>query len=74
MQVYKRFGNSATSQILNQSQMIAMLSLPAEETEQFIEAKAAEGKLVLLAEARLGELFSQLPKTTKGTGRQELYK
>ena len=46
MQVYKRFGNSATSQSLNQSQMIAMLALPEAETEQFIEAKAAEGKPV----------------------------
>lgn len=36
------------------------------------EQKLAEGqeigKLVLLAEARLGELFNQMPKATKGTG------
>ena len=37
MQCAERFGNSATSQNLNQSQMIALLSLPdAEETERFI--------------------------------------
>ena len=47
MQCATRFSNSATSQNLNQSQMIALLSLPdAEETEKFIEAKAAEGKQV----------------------------
>lgn len=47
MQCATRFANSATSQNLNQSQMIALLSLPdAEETEKFIEAKAAEGKKV----------------------------
>lgn len=45
MQVADRFSNSATSQNLNQSQMIALLSLPdAEETEKFIAEKAAEGQ------------------------------
>lgn len=44
MQVAKRFSNSATSQNLNQSQMIALLSLPsAEETKKFIEQKDTEG-------------------------------
>ena len=44
MQVAERFSNSATSQSLNQSQMIALLSLPdAEETKKFIEQKATEG-------------------------------
>lgn len=44
MQVAERFSNSATSQNLNQSQMIALLSLPdAEETKKFIEQKATEG-------------------------------
>ena len=47
MQVSERFSNSATSQNLNQSQMIALLSLPdAKETEKFIEQKALEGNPV----------------------------
>lgn len=47
MQVAERFSNSATSQNLNQSQMIALLSLPdAKETEKFIEQKALEGNPV----------------------------
>ena len=45
MRCAERFSNSATSQNLNRSQMIEMLSLPdAEETEKFIAEKAAEGK------------------------------
>lgn len=55
MQVAERFSNSATSQTLNQSQMIALLSLPsAEETEKFIAEKAAEQKNV--AEMTIKEL------------------
>ena len=47
MNCAERFANVATSQGLNQSQMIAMLSLPSpEETEKFIEEKAKEGKEV----------------------------
>ena len=62
MRVADRFGKSNDVVTFQASQMVELLALPAEETEQFIEAKAAKGKLVLLAEARLGELFSQLPK------------
>lgn len=43
MQVAKRFGKSATSQTLNQSQMIALLALPEADTEKFIEQKEAAG-------------------------------
>lgn len=44
MQAAERFGKSATSQILNQSQMIALLSLPSiEDTNKFIEEKASAG-------------------------------
>lgn len=45
----ERFGYSSNSQlrksisVLGSTQMIAMLALPADETEAFIEAKAAEG-------------------------------
>lgn len=47
MQCAERYSNSATSHHLNQSQMIALLSLPDdEETEKFIAEKAAEGKKV----------------------------
>ena len=46
MNVAKRFSNYSTSNNLNSSQMVELLALPAEETEQFIEAKAAEGKPV----------------------------
>ena len=35
---------SATLKNLNQSQLIALLSVPAEDTEKFIEEKLAEGK------------------------------
>lgn len=64
IQCAERFGNVATLRDLKYSQMLQLITLPtAEEIERFIEAKAAEGKPVLLAEARLGELFSQLPKT-----------
>lgn len=43
MQCAERFGNSATSQNLNQSQMIALLSLPESDVENFIEQKSAAG-------------------------------
>lgn len=44
MQCANRFSNSEMSQNLNQSQMIALLSLPSpEETEKFIEQKASLG-------------------------------
>lgn len=43
MAVARRFGNSDTYPNLNYSQMVAMLSLPAEETEKFIAEKTAEG-------------------------------
>lgn len=46
MQVAKRFGNSATSQNLNKSQITEMLALPEGEEEKFIAEKAAEGKPV----------------------------
>jgi len=46
MQAAKRFSNSATSQNLNKSQITEMLALPEGEEEQFINAKAAEGKPV----------------------------
>ena len=66
MRCAERFGNFQTSGNLNSSQMVELLALPAEETEKFIAAKKVEGqeigKLVLLAEAKLGELFNQLPK------------
>ena len=42
----ERFGKSATLRDLNYSQMIQLLSLPAEETEKFITAKAAENNPV----------------------------
>lgn len=42
MECAERFANSTTSWNLNLSQMVEMLSLPsAEETEKFIEQKAA---------------------------------
>lgn len=43
IQCAERFPNVATLQQLNPSQMIALLSLPEQETEEFIEAKKAEG-------------------------------
>ncbi len=43
MAIADRFGNSATSQNLNKSQMMEMLSLPTGEEENFIAEKAAEG-------------------------------
>ena len=43
MQVARRFGKSATSQTLNQSQMIALLALPKADTKKFIEQKESEG-------------------------------
>ena len=46
MDCAKKFSNLQTSATLNYSQMVAMLSLPAEETEKFIEEKAAEGNPV----------------------------
>ena len=43
----ERFSKTTLMSDLNSTQMIALLSLPdAEETEKFIEAKAAEGKKV----------------------------
>lgn len=50
MQVAERFSNSATSQTLNQSQMIALLSLPdAEETEKFIAELLLKTKKICAA-------------------------
>ena len=46
IQCAERFGNVVSIRGFNSTQMIAMLSLPAEETTAFIEAKAAEGKPV----------------------------
>ena len=44
MRCAERFSKSTTSWILDQSHMFELLSLPdAEETEKFIEQKAAEG-------------------------------
>ena len=43
MAVAERFGKSESIPNLKPTQMIAMLSLPADETEQFIEDKAAAG-------------------------------
>ena len=49
MQCAERFSNSATSHLLNQSQLIALLSLPdAEETEKSIAEKAKERQLAEL--------------------------
>lgn len=44
------------------------LNLAKEVREQKLREGQEIGKLVLLAEARLGELFKQMPKATKGTG------
>lgn len=46
MQCAERFGNMPSKALFNQTQMIELLALPEAETEQFIEAKAAEGKPV----------------------------
>lgn len=43
MRCAERFGNFQMSGNLNSSQMVELLALPADETEAFIEAKAAEG-------------------------------
>ena len=43
MRCAERFGNYKSTYNLNQTQMIEMLALPADETEAFIEAKAAAG-------------------------------
>lgn len=43
MRCAERFSNFQTSGNLNPSQMVEMLSLPAEETEKFISEKSAEG-------------------------------
>ena len=43
MRCAERFGNYQTSGNLKPSQMVEMLALPADETEQFIEEKAAAG-------------------------------
>lgn len=47
---------------------IQNLNLAKEVREQKLAEGQEIGKLVLLAEARLGELFNQMPKATKGTG------
>jgi len=61
MQCAERFGNRHTNADLNQSQMIALLSLPdAEETKKFIEQKAAEGKKV--AEMTIKQLRDEIAK------------
>ena len=44
------------------------LNLAKEVREQKLAEGQEIGKLVLLAEAKLGELFNQMPKATKGTG------
>ena len=46
MRCAERFGNSKSILNLNSTQMIQLLSLPAEETEKFIEAKKAENNPV----------------------------
>ena len=52
MQIAERFGEKSDSQewqtsaVLNQSQMVEMLSLPEGEEEKFIEEQAAEGRIV----------------------------
>ena len=46
MRVAQRFGNYESIRNLNYTQMVQLLSLPAEETEKFIAEKAAEGKPV----------------------------
>ena len=43
MQCAERFSDSATSQNLNQSQMIALLSLSEDDTSKFIEEHATSG-------------------------------
>ncbi|MBR0288662.1 MAG: DUF3102 domain-containing protein [Selenomonadaceae bacterium] len=50
MQCAERFSNSATSHLLNQSQMIEMLSLPStEETEKFIAELLLKTKKIFAA-------------------------
>lgn len=46
IQCAERFSDVVSIQQLNPTQMIALLSLPEEETEEFIEAKKSEGKHV----------------------------
>ena len=46
MQVADRFSNVPSKALFNQTQMIEMLTLPADETENFIAEKAAEGNPV----------------------------
>ena len=46
MAVAKRFSNVQLTADLNQTQMMEMLALPAEETEKFISEKATEGNPV----------------------------
>lgn len=52
MQIAERFGKKSDSQewqtsaVLNQSQMVEMLSLPEGEEEKFIAEQAAEGRIV----------------------------
>lgn len=70
MQCAERYSNSATSHLLNQSQMIALLSLPdTEETEKFIAEKAAEGKAV--AEMTIKELREEIAKHKKKIAEQD---
>jgi len=59
MSVAERFANSESIPILKSTQMIQLLSLPStEETEKFIEQKAAEGKAV--AEMTIKELREEI--------------
>ena len=46
MKCAERFRNLQSIGDLNSTQMIALLSVPAEDTEEFIQAKIAEGKAV----------------------------
>ena len=46
MAIAERFGKTQTFAFLNYSQMVQLLSLPAEETEKFIAEKKDENKPV----------------------------
>ena len=46
MAIAERFGKTQTFAFLNYSQMVQLLSLPAEETKKFIAEKKAENKPV----------------------------
>ena len=62
MQIAERFGEKSDSQewqtsaVLNQSQMVEMLSLPEGEEEKFIAEQAAEGRIVAVI-SNLSALF-----------------